>query len=325
MPKVVVTDHRFGSLAVERSILEPLGCEVIDAQCTSEAALVGALKGIEYVITQFAPLTAPVIEILDRCRLIVRYGVGVDNVDLEAARRKGIPVCNVPDYCMDEVADHALALILTLTRQIAAISNHVREGFWKLPGRLEQMRVLKEMTVGLVGFGRIGREVAHRLKAFKCRILVFDPVVPAADIERAGYAAADFDLVLRTSDLITLHCPSTAQTRRMMNAGSFALMKHGALFDNVARGDLVQTDDLVEALKSGRLDGAALDVADPEPLPKDHPLLQMNNVLVTNHVAAASVTAIKTLRSRAAGAVACAVRGEPLPNVVNGVTQNSRV
>src|SRR5438270_8514147 len=135
MPKVVVTDHRFGSLAVERSILEPLGCEVIDAQCTSEAALVGALKGIEYVITQFAPLTAPVIETLDRCRLIVRYGVGVDNVDLEAPPRKGIPVCKVPDYCMDEGADHAPALILTLTRRTPSISNHVRAGFCNRRGR----------------------------------------------------------------------------------------------------------------------------------------------------------------------------------------------
>src|SRR6266481_75971 len=126
MPKVVVTDHRFESLDLERSLLEPRGCEVIEEQCATETALIAALKDVEYVITQFSPFTARVVASLDKCRVIVRYGVGVDNIDLEATRRKGIPVCNVPDYCMDEVADHALALILALTRQVVAISNHVR-------------------------------------------------------------------------------------------------------------------------------------------------------------------------------------------------------
>jgi D-3-phosphoglycerate dehydrogenase len=319
MPKVVVTDQRFESLALERSLLVPLGCEVIEEQCTTEAVLIAALKDVEYVITQFSPFTARVVATLDKCRVIVRYGVGVDNIDLDAARRRGIPVCNVPDYCMDEVADHALGLMLALTRQVVVISNHVRQGHWKLPGRLEQMRVLKEMTVGLVGFGRIGREVAQRLKAFKCKVLVFDPLVPAGEIERAGCIASDFDALLRDSDLLTLHCPSTSETRGLINARSLALMKRGALFVNVARGDLVQTEDLVEALKTGHIDGAALDVADPEPLPKDHPLQQAANVIVTNHVAAASVTAIKTLRTRAAEAIICALAGRPLPNVVNGV------
>jgi len=322
MARVVVTDNRFESLDVERSILEPFDCQVIAEQCTTEDALISALKDAEYVITQFSPLTAKVIDTLSKCRQIVRYGVGVDNIDLEAASRKGIPVCNVPDYCMDEVADHALGLILALTRQIVSISNHVREGFWKLPGRLDQMRVLKEMTCGIVGFGRIGREVAGRLKPFKCRIVVFDPIVPAAEIDGADYIAADLDAVLRASDLLTLHCPSTSQTRRMIHSKSLAVMKPGALFVNVARGDLVRTDDLVEALRSGHIGGAALDVADPEPLPQQHPLLQMKNVLVTNHVAAASVTAIHTLRTKVARAVLCAIRGEPLPNVVNDVASD---
>src|SRR5437870_6873405 len=214
MPKVIVTDLRFASLDVERSILEPLGCEVIEEQCTTEAALIPALQDVEYVITQFAPLTTRVIETLNKCRIIVRYGVGVDNIDLDAARRKGIPVCNVPDYCMDEVADHALALILALTRQVASIANHVRAGHWSLPGRLNQMRVLKEMTVGVVGFGRIGKEVANRLKAFKCKVIVYDPFVPAVEIETAGLSLCAFEAILRDCDLLTLHCPSTSETRR---------------------------------------------------------------------------------------------------------------
>src|SRR5947209_4255935 len=167
MPKVIVTDHRFPSLDVERSILEPLGCEVIEEQCTTEAALIPALQDVEYVITQFAPLSTRVIETLNKCRIIVRYGVGVDNIDLDAARHKGIPVCNVPDYCMDEVADHALALILAATRQVVASCEAVRAGKWGLPVPVEAMKALRDLTVGVVGLGRTGREVAARLRASK--------------------------------------------------------------------------------------------------------------------------------------------------------------
>ena len=319
-PRVLITDHRFDSLEVEKTILEQAGCQVVEGQHTTPESLLTALTEADYAITQFAPFNADVVSSMDRCRVIVRYGVGVDNIDLEAARRHGIPVCNVPDYCMDEVADHALGLILALTRQVVSISNHVKEGFWKLPVSLDQMRVLKELTVGVVGFGRIGREAAARLKAFKCKVTVHDPVVAAQKIQDAGYSPVGLEMLLRESDLITLHCPSTAETRGMFHSGTFAKMKTGALLVNVARGDLVKTDDLIQALHTGQIGGAALDVTDPEPPKKDSPLLRMRNVLITNHVAAASVSAIRTLRTRAAQAVVCAVRGEPLPNVVNGVS-----
>jgi D-3-phosphoglycerate dehydrogenase len=324
MPKVLVTDNRFDSLDVEKAVLQPLGCAVVEAQCTTPEQVIAAARGFEYLITQFAPLTAAVLETLTECRVIARYGVGVDNIDLDAARANGIPVCNVPDYCMDEVADHALGLILALTRNVVAISNHVRQGFWKLPVALDQMHVLREMTVGVVGFGRIGREVVGRLKSFKCRLLVFDPVVSAADIERAGGVATSFDELLQASDLVTLHCPSTAQTRRLINHESLARMKRGALLVNVARGDLVVMEDLVNALGTGQLGGAALDVTVPEPINRDSPLLGMSNVIITNHVAAASPTAIRTLRTRVAEVIACAIRGEPLPNVVNGMAPMGR-
>jgi len=319
MAKVLITDNRFESLDVEKAILQPQGCEIIEGQYSRAEDLIPVVADIDYIITQFSPLTAAVIAAMSRCRVIVRYGVGVDNIDLDAARARRIPVCNVPDYCMDEVADHTLGLILALTRQVVAVADHVRAGHWKLPGSLAQMRVLKEMTVGIVGFGRIGREVAGRLKAFKCKILVFDPVVPALEIERAGCTPAGLDEVLRASDLITLHCPSTAETRRIIHRDSLAKMKRGVLLVNPARGDLVKTDDLIAALESGQVGGAALDVTDPEPPPRDSPLLRINNVFITNHVAAASPTAIKTLRTSVAQTVVRAMRGEPLPNVVNGV------
>jgi D-3-phosphoglycerate dehydrogenase len=254
-----------------------------------------------------------------RARVIVRYGIGVDNVDLDAARARGIPVCNIPAYCIDEVADHTLALILALTRQIVTQCNHIRAGKWGGAAPLESMHALKELTVGIVGFGRIGRAVADRLRVFKCRLLAFDPVVSPADIDRAGCTSVSLDELLRTADLVTLHCPSTASTRRMIDRAALAKMKRGTLLINVARGDLVEPSALVDALRDGRLGGAALDVCDPEPINADSPLLGMSNVIITPHSASASVPAAVTLRTTAAQTVARALRGEPLENIVNGV------
>jgi phosphoglycerate dehydrogenase-like enzyme len=202
---------------------------------------------------------------------------------------------------------------------VVANTAEVRAGKWRLAVPLPEMRALRDLTVGIVGFGRIGRAVAQRLAAFRSRLLVHDPLVPAADIERSGGTPAALAELLAGSDLVTLHCPSTAATRRLLNRESFARMKPGALLVNVGRGDLVDTPALIEALEQGRLRGAALDVCDPEPVPPDSPLLKRDNVLVTAHIASASVKAVRTLRETAARLAARAVRGEPLPNVVNGV------
>jgi D-3-phosphoglycerate dehydrogenase len=256
---------------------------------------------------------------MKQCRVIVRYGIGVDNVDLGAAAERRIPVCNVPDYCIDEVADHTLALILALVRQVVPGHRLFQGGGWGLAGSLEQLRALKYMTVGLVAFGRIGREVASRLKPHKCRLLVHDPLVPAEAIQQAGAEPVSLDRLVAESDLISLHCPSTPQTRGMIDAQAIARMKPGVLLVNASRGDLVVTDDLVAALQSGRIAGAALDVTSPEPLPKDHPLRTLDPVVVSSHVASATVQAASYLRTSAAQIVARALKGEPVINVVNGV------
>ena len=317
--KVAVTDYTFASLDVETAILQPLGCTVVGWRCKTPEELTELTADADAVLTQFAPLTAAVIGAMRRARVIVRYGIGVDNVDLEAARVRGVPVCNVPDYCTDEVADHTLALILALTRQVVATCTHLRGGKWSLPVPLETMHALKALTVGVVGFGRIGREAANRLRAFKCKVLVSDPAVPAAEVERAGCTPAGLDDLLHAADVVTLHCPSTAATRGMIDRAALAKMKPGALLINVARGALVDTPALIEALRDGRLGGAALDVCDPEPIEPASPLLRMSNVLLTPHVASASGPAVAALRTQAAQTVARALRGEPLPNVVNGV------
>ncbi len=318
MPTVAVTDYTFPSLEIESAALEPLGVQLVAGQCKSPAALIPLVREADAVITQFAPVNAEVVAAMQRARVVVRYGIGVDNVDLEAARARGIPVCNVPDYCIDEVADHTLAFILATTRQVVPNTLHIRSGKWGLATPLDELRTLRDQTVGIVGFGRIGREVAARLAPFKCRRLVFDPVVPADVIQSAGCQAATFDEVLTQSDIVMLHCPSTSQTRKLLSATSIGRMKQGAIVVNLARGDLIDTPALVAALQSGQIAAAALDVCDPEPIPADSPLRSLPNVIVSSHIASASPKAVRTLRETAARLAALALRGEPLPNVVNG-------
>lgn len=319
MTKVAVTDFTFPNLDLESAILEPLGCQLAAGQCKDAASLIELTADADHVITQFAPIDAEVIAAMQRVGVIVRYGIGVDNVDLDAARTRGIPVCNVPDYCIEEVSDQTLAFILGCTRQLSANHQKVATGDWGLGAPLEQMRTLCDLAVGVVGFGRIGRAVTRRLVAFGCHVQVFDPVVESSAIESLGAVACDWDALLKSSDVLTLHCPSTDQTRGIINRETLNQMPAGGILINVARGDLVDTDALVAALQSGHLSGAALDVFDPEPLPSDHPLTQLENVLLSSHIASASVKAARKLRETVAGIVAARVRGERLPNIVNGV------
>ncbi len=319
--QVAVTDFSFPSLDIEESLLKPLGYQVLSGQCKTSETLIPLVQDADAIITQFAPIKADVIAAMKKARVIVRYGIGVDNVDLAAARERGIPVCNVPDYCIDEVADHTLAFILGATRQVVANTVYVRGGKWGLPTPLEGMRTLRDLTVGIVGFGRIGREVVQRLAPFKCRRLVHDPVATADAIRAAGCEPVELNALIEQADILTLHCPSTAQTRRMLNATSIARMKPGSILINLARGDLIETSALIDALQSGHISTAAIDVCDPEPIPLDSPLRRMENVIVASHVASASVKAVRTLRETAASIAATALRGDKLPNIVNGVTQ----
>jgi D-3-phosphoglycerate dehydrogenase / 2-oxoglutarate reductase len=320
MSQVAVTDYTFGNLEIERALLGPLGLEIVSSQCRSPAELLDFLPGSPFILTQFAPLNAEVISSLRDVRVIVRYGIGVDNVDLAAAREAGIPVCNVPDFCLDEVSDHTLALILAATRQVVANAEHVRRGKWGLATPLGSMRCLNNMTVGVVGYGRIGREVAARLRPFKCRVVVHDPVASDAEIKAAGFDSATFDDLITISDVITLHCPASESTRRLISEKAISKMKKGVILVNVARGAVVCTSSLLEGLHSGQIGFAALDVLESEPIVADHPLLGLENVIIHSHIASASEAAVTKLRREAASLVALAAQEKPLRNVVNGVS-----
>ena len=321
MKKIAITDYTFPDLGIEEAVLRPEGIEIVSfKEKRSPAELIGLVRDADAVIAQFAPVNAEVVNAMTRAKVIVRYGIGYDNVDTKTARERGIPVCNVPDYCIDEVADHTLAFILGGTRQVVSNALHLREGKWGLATPLSAMASLKHLTVGIVGFGRIGREVVKRLLAFKARVLVFDPVVSADEIAGSGaVAAASFDELLALSDIVSPHCPSTPKTKHLFNSTAFAKMKPGSVFINVGRGDLADSAAITGALQSGHLAGAALDVFDPEPIPTDHPIRKMPNVILAAHIASASPPAVKALRESAAQTALRAVRGETLPNIVNGV------
>jgi D-3-phosphoglycerate dehydrogenase len=319
MFKVVITDSTFTNTDPERRILEPAGCEVVLAKVSTESELIELTRDADAIITQFAKLTLIVIGNMKKVKVIVRNGIGYDNIDVDAARQHGIPVCNIPDYCINEVADQTLAFILALTRQVLPNHDLLREGCWGLAVREDQMKALHEMTSGVVGFGRIGRAVVKRLLAFGGRVLVADPFVPPESIRAAGAEPIGLDDLFAASDLITLHCLLNAQTRCLVNAETVAKTKRGVLLVNVGRGGLVDTEALIAALKSGQVAAAALDVFEQEPLPADSPLRTMKNVVVASHIASVSARAMKTLRETSAQLILKALRGEELENVVNGV------
>jgi D-3-phosphoglycerate dehydrogenase / 2-oxoglutarate reductase len=317
--KIVVTDYSFPDLGVEEAVASAAGASLVGAQTKDPAQLATAVADADAVITQFAPVNADVVNAMRRARAIIRYGIGVDNVDLAAARFRGIPVCNIPDYCIDEVADHTLAFILALTRQVAPHSRLVHEGEWKLAAQPAAFRTLAAMNCGVVGFGRIGRGVVRRLVAFGGRVLVSDPVASPKDVAALGAESVPLEKLLAGSDLVTLHCPSLPETKGMINTTTLAAARPGLLLVNLSRGDLVDPGALVAALDSGHVAGAALDVFQPEPIPAGHPILGRSNVILAPHIASVSAAAVHRLRTTAAELAVAAAAGRPLPSIVNGL------
>jgi D-3-phosphoglycerate dehydrogenase / 2-oxoglutarate reductase len=314
--KVVITDTLFEHQDLEAEALRGVAELVVNRRYQGPEHLLGLLRDADGVISQMAPLGANVIDHLERCRVIVRYGVGVDNVDVAAATRRGIPVCNVPDYCTDEVADHTLALALALVRKLPASIDQLRQGRWGHE-ELRPIRRLSALTFGVYGFGRIARAVAERARAFGFRLLAHDPYVPAGFFAGAGVEQVDADSLLAESDLLALHMPLTDQTWHLLDDESFAKMKRGALVVNTARGGLIDTLALLRALDEGQVGGAALDVLETEPIAADHPLWQRPNVFMTGHLAWYSEEALRQLQRSVGEECARVLRGETPRHLVN--------
>jgi phosphoglycerate dehydrogenase-like enzyme len=269
------------------------------------------------IILWHGPLvTAEVIARLKNCRAIIRNGVGFDSVDIAAAAKAGIPVCNVPDYGTEEVADHALALTLALYRQLFPLDAEAKQLGWKI-NVFAKMRRLRTQTFGIVGLGRIGTAAALRAKAFGFRVVFFDPYVPAGTHKAVGVERVEtLDALLQASDVVSVHCPLTAETRGMIGAREIALLRPGAFVVNTARGDIVQKAPVFAALRSGHLGGAGLDVVEAEPLrtPEE---AATPNLICTCHAAFCSPEGMVEMRSTSAKIARAAVLGQPVWNRVN--------
>jgi D-3-phosphoglycerate dehydrogenase / 2-oxoglutarate reductase len=315
--KVLVTDAEYSSLDIEAEVLTAGGHELVRAFCRTPEEVIEAGAGIDAFLVQYAPITAEVFEALPQLRLVSRYGVGVDAVDTDTAARHGVWVCNVPDYGTTEVALHAVAMLLALLRNVAGHDREVRAGHWDyhLGGHLHRP---SSLTLGVVGLGRIGQMTAERAAPWFGRVVGYDPYLPDPAwpdfIERLG-----LEEVFARSSAITLHLPLTEDTRGLVGSEHLGRMPNGSYLVNTARGGLVDLDALFDALQSGQLAGAALDVLPDEPPPKGHPLLTHPRALITPHVAWYSAEAEVELRRKAAqNIVDLASTGRPTYAVVEG-------
>lgn len=311
--KVVITDYVWESLDVERKTLAGLA-EIVPMKTKMPEEFIADAADCDALLNTYAgPITAEVMAKMPRCRIIARYGIGVDTIDLDAATRAGIIVTNNPTYCIEEVAEHTLALLLACARKVALYDRLVRSGRWEVPPGKPMFRLCGR-TLGLVGYGNIAREVGKRAAAFGMKVLFADPFVKASD--GAG-TKVELDALLAQADFVSVHPPLTPQTRGMIGDDAFAKMKPTAFLVNCARGPVVDTAALVRALDAGRIAGCALDTVDPEPLPEGHALRGRENVIVTPHVAWYSEQALVGLQAGAPGEVRRVLTGEWPVNVVN--------
>jgi len=313
--KVVLTDYVWESLDVEKKTLAGLA-DLLPLQTKKPEEFLAQAKDCDALLNTYAgPITAEVMAQMPKCRIIARYGIGVDTIDLDAATQAGIIVTNNPTYCIDEVAEHTMALLLSSARKITFYDRQVRAGKWAVPPGKPMFR-LAGSTLGLVGFGNIARQVAVRAAAFGMRVMFCDPFVKDGQFKEPG-TKMELQELLRESDFVSIHPPLMPQTRKMMNDETFSRMKPTAFLINCARGPIVDTDALVRALDSKKIAGCALDTTDPEPLPDPHPLRGRENVIINPHAAWYSEQAMVGLQSGAPNEVRRVLSGEWPVNVVN--------
>lgn len=305
--QVVITDCDHGNVDPERQVLEPAGIGVELAQTADPDEIARIAAGARALIVQYAPIGP---EVMDRCpdlRVIARYGVGVDTIDIPAASARNIAVCNVTGYCTDEVADQALALMMATLRKVALHDRRIRAGNWdfRLGGPIRRIR---GQTLGILGCGRIGEALGQRARALGMRIIAHDPYRDSWPdwIEPTG-----LDGLLARSDVVSLHLGLSDQTRNLLDRQALAAMKRGAVLINTSRGGLVDGHALAEALASGHLSGAGLDVFEPEPIPSDHPILQCPGAVLSPHLGFYSEESLAQLKRQAAEAVLAVLRNAP--------------
>jgi D-3-phosphoglycerate dehydrogenase / 2-oxoglutarate reductase len=314
-PFVAVADSVFPNLDLARAVVSRAGAELRLAPQPTPESIIATAKEADALLVTYAKITAEMIGQMKRCRIISRFGIGVDNVDLAAATRDGIVVTKVPDYCIDEVSDHAVALLLSLVRKIPFASARAHAGRWEMSA-VAPIHRLRGRTLGLVGFGRIPQLVAPKAKSFGLRVIAYDPYIPKAVMDQAGVGQVEFAELVKTSDYISIHSPLLPETLHLFNADVFRTMKPTALLVNTARGPVVDEAALARALDAKQLAGAALDVLEQEP-PINSPLFGRDNVILTPHTSFYSVESLEELQTKAAEEVVRVLSGEAPRNPVN--------
>jgi D-3-phosphoglycerate dehydrogenase / 2-oxoglutarate reductase len=320
--RVLITDYAWPTLAIEERILHGLDAELLVAQAGDEAELITLAPHADAMLTCWRRVTPAVLDAATRCRIVSRYGIGLDNIAVEHATGLGMLVTNVPDFCVDEVSDHVMALILAWARRIVPFTQATRHGEWNLQIGRTMPRV-RGQTLGLIGYGKLAQALVPKAHAFGLRILAYTPRIAPDALGNWGIATQDLSFLLHESDYISLHVPLTTETRQLINEERLRQMKPTALLINTARGAVIDEAALLTALQQGWIGGAALDVLAQEPPRPDHPLLALENVLATPHAAFYSTTAIQELAERAATQVAQALQGEIPSNLVNPAVLNS--
>jgi D-3-phosphoglycerate dehydrogenase len=315
--KVVVTDDRYGSYEEENTVLQEIGVTVEVHDGMDEGETVRVLRDADGILVNLHPLPAGIIGKLEKCRVISRYGVGYDNVDVEAATSKGIWVARVPDYCLEDVSDQALALLLGCIRKVAFKDRRIREGAWNLHKVQPSYRIAGK-TLGLIGYGAIARTLHRKMSGFGLgRVLVFDPYLDPRKISENGAEPATLEKLLRESDYVSVHAPLNAETRGLIGSSQINLMKRTAILVNTSRGPILEEQAVADALAAGRIAAAGLDVFESEPLPPGSPLLKLDNAVLSDHAGWYSEESLAELKTKAAKNVLAVLKGEKPPYPVN--------
>lgn len=314
--RIIITDCDHDNLHEEEAVFQKAGMSYTLLQCRTEEEVIAQCREGEILINQYAPMTERVLRHLPVLKLIIRYGVGYNNIDVEAATRLGIQVCNIPDYGTDEVAHHAFALMLALTRKITVMNRRTKEVGWDYTYAIPIQRY-SEMTVGVVGLGRIGRTFAGLAQGLGCRVIGYDPYYTPNETDGTKFIQpASFEELVKASDVISIHCPYTPD---LFCRETFQAMKSSAVLINVARGGIVNERDLDEALESGEIAGAGLDCMEREPMPPNSPIFRHETLLCTPHMAWYSQQSSADLKRKVAEQAVLFASGQPVAYPVNQI------
>jgi D-3-phosphoglycerate dehydrogenase len=313
---VVLTDYEWPDLSIEHGIFSPYGINFTAARCKNEEDVLRVAENADAIICEYAPLSKKVIQSLRRCKVISMNAAGFDNVNVEAATEEGILLVNCPDYCFEEVADHTMAMILSCARGIFQYDRRIRSKIWDFKAAGPRQRI-RNSVLGLIGFGRIAQAVASRALSFGMRVIASDPFINDEFLRTKGVQPARMKETIAAADYISIHVPLTNETRKSIGAEELSCMKRSAFLINVSRGAVIDEAALYDALRSGVIRGAALDVLEKEPPEFDNPLLSLENVLITPHAAFYSEEAMREVRSRAAREIIKVFKGKLPSHIVN--------